>query len=119
MALTEFEARGQPREAGMAHAILLTCTAALGDWAGWRTHADEIAKLIRQTGFVCVDLALTTMWAGEQAQKAHRRGEARESYAIALAQWQALRRDSEVQKVEARLAALDSDAHDWPGDSRR
>jgi tetratricopeptide (TPR) repeat protein len=105
-ALATFEQQGRRALMGAVHACLLPCCVMTGDLPAFDHHLTEGMAHLAETGLSdvdvarCADKAATLLVAlGEPAR-------ARDSLALARAQWLALQRPDEAAECDRRVAAL-------------
>ncbi len=102
-ALRAFEATGQRAMIGIAHLLLMACSAAEKDMTGWDVHLEEGRRLVRDTRFVEQDIALIAQAAGDLADQAGWADRARGAWHLARNQWRALDRPEALQAVQHRI----------------
>jgi hypothetical protein len=87
----------------LTHLMLLICRVGQGDWVDWENHMTDARGILADTGFVDVDLAMCAMTIGDLAAEGEFMDRAREAWDLALAQWLALDRPVEVERVRNRI----------------
>jgi eukaryotic-like serine/threonine-protein kinase len=102
-ALRAFEATGQRAMIGIAHLLLMACSAAERDMTGWDVHLQEGRQLVRDTHFVEQDIALIAQSAGDLADQAGWADRARGAWHLARGQWRALDRPDALEAVQRKL----------------
>lgn len=102
-ALRAFEATGQRAMIGIAHLLLMACSAAERDMTGWDVHLQEGRQLVRDTRFVEQDIALIAQAAGDLAERAGWADRARGAWHLARTQWRALDRPDALQAIQQKL----------------
>ncbi len=96
------KAQGRRNLLGAAHANMLCCVAAAGDWGRWSEHFDTAQAVLDESGMVDPDIAWPAELAGDLALAADRDEEAAAAFGLALSQWQRLGRVSEVDRVRGK-----------------
>lgn len=89
----------------LAHAALMPCAIAEGDWSGWRDHLGRAARILGETGYVDQEVARVARRAGELALTAGAPARAREAWLLARDHWRGLGRADEADEVERLIAA--------------
>lgn len=97
------EAQGRLEIVGILDIALAACLAAGGRPEAWGERFAAGRAALARTGFVYVDVA----WAAERAaQHAPSDAERREALELAAAQWRALGRSEQADRIEAAIAAI-------------
>lgn len=107
-ALNELERSGQRIFLGFVHAELLPCCAAARDWEAWERHIGHARSELQASGMHDEDIARPAEIAGDLARDAQRPDAALEAYALATAQWSALQRTEDLDRVQAKIRAFSS-----------
>ncbi len=95
--------QGADGPAGAVCAMRLPCRAAAADWAGFDRDLKAATERLTRSGMADVDIAWPLGLAGDLAAERGEQGRARQAWALAFQQWQALGR-REAREVEAKLA---------------
>ena len=93
---------------GVLHVALLPCLARAGEWAGYDRNLVRAGQLLKATGLVDVDVARAAERGGTLALEAGRPDAARAGLELARAQWTALHRPGEADRVTQILTLLAS-----------
>lgn len=99
----------QDRRAGIevaARVCLLRCVAALERWEDMDAHLEALRRRLAETRMVQLDVAVLSQAAGEAALAAGQTVRARACLEVALAQYVALGRHAERDRVTDQLASL-------------
>lgn len=98
------KAHGRRNLLGAAHANMLPCVAAAGDWSQWSQHVELAQTILSESGMVDPDIAWPAELAGDLAAAAGRGQEARAAFGLALGQWEGLSRVEDAQRVGEKQA---------------
>jgi hypothetical protein len=73
---------------------------------GWDRHWQAIEALLGETHYLDLDIATVAEMAAELAVAAGELARARQAYELALAQWKALGRGAEAERVKETIERL-------------
>jgi serine/threonine protein kinase/tetratricopeptide (TPR) repeat protein len=107
-ALYTAKQQGRAGITGALHAFLLPICARARDWSGWRTHALEADKLLRETGYVDPDVAQAAETGAQVAASLGYTQQALLAWQLALAQFAALGNRDGAHRVRRAVEALTS-----------
>lgn len=93
--------QGAHAAVGAAHALMLTCAAARGDYEAFDLHLDEAEE--RLTSMFDADFAGPISTAAAMAEKAGEHQRSQRAYQLSLAQWIGLDRQVEAEAVRRLL----------------
>ena len=88
---------------GITHLMILICCIGQDDWSDWDHHLSQSRRLLADTSYVDVDVAMWATEAGDMAIKANHRDRARQAWDLAMDQWQGPDRPQEAEQIRERL----------------
>ena len=106
----DFEASGRNNPLAWVQTVLLCCLAAQGEWAAWDGRLESIVALLSASGYLDLDIARSAQMAGDRARAAGQPRRARDAYAIALSQTEALARNERSEQLKTIIAEIDQGA---------
>ena len=104
--LAAAERIGQRHLQAYLHTALLPCVAAIGDWERYDEHLEQADTLAAETGALDSDLAWPVETAAEFASAASHPDRTRAALEFCLSQYEGLRLDDQIERVEKLLDSL-------------
>jgi predicted ATPase len=104
--LVAFEEQARKNPLAWVQVVLLLCDAGQRDWLSWDRHWQAIEALLGETHYLDLDIATVAEMAAELAEAAGELARARQAYELALAQWKALGRGAEAERVKETIERL-------------
>ena len=99
----DFEQQGRHTALSWALTVLLVCCAADRDWPQWDQNLARVRTLLRESGYLDLDIAQAAQMAAQAALSAGDRERAREAGELSLGQWTGLRRTEDAARVQQLL----------------
>lgn len=101
--LHAFQRQERRTLAALLHAAILPCVAFLGEWIAMDQHLLALEPLLRETGYVDLDIARLARRGGDIAWTAGERARARDAWVVSRAQWTGLGRPQEAEEIDRLL----------------